>query len=165
MAAGHERKTAFVDDAGALHIPSTFSAPSLSPGRTPAASVASGVEVVFHTSDCAYGRLSQAQSGDPPPTMQEINAVTGPLLIEGALPGDALRIEVLDVHIRRCWSVWTADETMSGCLARKLAVTGRTAAVRQLAINDARRTVQISDRLHVPLEPMVQVTPHYVLVQ
>jgi amidase len=151
----HARRTTFIDSNSTVHIPCCFSAPSFSPTRKAAASVPSGAEVVFHTHDAAYERLSRNKPGDRAPTMEEVNAVTGPLAVEDALPGDALRVDILDVHIRRCWSVWTADEAVSGCLACKLAATGRRAAVRMLDIDDVNRTVQISARLRVPLEPMI----------
>ena len=38
--------------------------------------------------------------------LPNFNRVTGPVSVRGAAPGDALRIEVLDVQVRRAWSVW-----------------------------------------------------------
>ena len=138
-----------------LHIPSCFSTTSLSPARVPAACIASGSIVVFHTDDAVYESLSRCTGDLGLQSLEEINAVTGPLAIEGAMPGDALSVEVLDVSIQRCWSVWTANEAVSGCLACKLAATGRHTCVRQLDIDDAGTYVQISGRLRVPLEPMI----------
>ncbi len=42
--------------------------------------------------------------------LETINVVTGPLWVEGAVAGDGLREEVLDIRIRRCWSVWESDQ-------------------------------------------------------
>ncbi len=155
----HERKEVFVDGDGVLHIPTRCSTSNLLPTHSPAAVVASGAVVVFHTSDYAYERLSKRDGSQdqPPLTLEEINIVTGPLAVEGAMPGDALHVEILDVQIRRCWSVWMAEAAVSGCLACKLAATGRESSVRQLVIDDANKTVHISQRLHVPLEPMIGV--------
>lgn len=152
------RGKTYQDSAGAVHIPARFAAPSFSPNRCAAARVVPGAEVVFHTADDGYERLSllpARSAAKLPQAMEEMNEVTGPLHIEGALPGDALRVEVLDVTVQRCWSVWTADEVISGCLASKLAALGHPSRVRQLEIDQASNTVQISERLRVPLEPMI----------
>jgi amidase len=145
------------DSAGAVHIPARFSSPSFSPNRCAAARVAPGAEVVFHTADDGYERLSllPAHRARQAMAMEELNTVTGPLHVEGALPGDALRVEVLDVTVRRCWSVWTADDVISGCLASKLEALGHPIRVRELAVDHDSNTVQISERLRVPLEPMI----------
>ena len=155
---GGRERASYTDAEGVVHIPGCFATPSFSPLREPAARVVSGAEVVFHTSDECYktlSQLSQIPGQHARWTIGDTNAVTGPLHIEGAKPGDALRIDVLDVTVERCWSVWIADDDISGCLAGKLAATGRRAAVRQLQIDRASQTVQISERLHVPLEPMI----------
>ena len=157
----HARRESFVDPAdGALHIPERFACASLGRASSLPPHVApSGATVVFHCSDDAYERLgggARAGEGPVPATaMAEANVVTGPLFVQGAAPGDAVLVEVLDVRIRRCWSVWTSDEEVSGILAPKLAATGRSASVRQLPIDDAGQAVEISARLRIPLEPMI----------
>ena len=156
----HARRESFVDPTdGTLHIPERFACASLTPRGAPSAHVSpSGATVVFHCSDAAYERLGgvvRAGEGPAPATaMVEANIVTGPLFVHGAAPGDAV-VEVLDVRIRRCWSVWTSDEEVSGILAPKLAATGRSTSVRQLPIDDAGQAVEISARLRIPLEPMI----------
>jgi acetamidase/formamidase len=64
-----------------------------------------GDTVTFQTSDVAYDRLAAGESVDAI-GLPNFNRVTGPVGVRGAAPGDALRIEVLDVQVRRAWSVW-----------------------------------------------------------
>jgi acetamidase/formamidase len=71
----------------------------------PALEVDPGDTVTFETSDVAYARLADGESVDAI-GLPNFNRVTGPVSVRGAAPGDALRIEVLDVQVRRAWSVW-----------------------------------------------------------
>jgi amidase len=64
-----------------------------------------GDTVTFNTSDIAYNRLFNGESVEAI-GLENFNRVTGPVHVRGAAPGDALRIEVLDVQVLRAWSVW-----------------------------------------------------------
>ena len=64
-----------------------------------------GDTVTFNTSDIAYNRLFNGESVEAI-GLENFNRVTGPVHVRGAEPGDALRIEVLDVQVLRAWSVW-----------------------------------------------------------
>eukprot|EP00960_Hanusia_phi_P022682 670242-Hanusia_phi.AAC.1 len=132
-------------------IPKTHSATKFLSDAKPALKVPSGSIVSFETTDISYERLSRGELVE----VEEVNLVTGPLFVEGAQPGDCLEVEVLDVRIARCWSVWMADERVCGCLASKLAATGRDSSVRELEISDGGKKVVISDRFHIPMEPMI----------
>jgi hypothetical protein len=63
--------------------------------------------------------------------------------------------QVLEVWIRRCWSVWSHEAKACGCLAAKRAAIAGTASVRELPIAAGR--AQLSERLSVPLRPMIGV--------
>ena len=84
---GHERAFAF--DAS---IPAVR---TVDPGST----------VTFETDGTTLARLA---AGEPPEQigMENLNAVTGPVAVRGAEPGDALRIEVLDIQISFAASAW-----------------------------------------------------------
>ena len=71
----------------------------------PALEIDPGDTVTFQTGDVAYERLAAGESVDAI-GLPNFNRVTGPVGVRGAAPGDALRIEVLDVQVRRAWSVW-----------------------------------------------------------
>lgn len=132
------------------------------PDLPPAARVASGAVVAFETSDEAYEQQSQgvplSRTAQPGALhIEHVNVVTGPLFVEGARVGDTLRVEVLDVHIRRCWSVWASspDAATFGALAAKRAELSPNASVRELSIDRLRGVVRVSERLSVPLQPMI----------
>ena len=67
-----------------------------------------GDVVTFETGDSAYERL---WNGEDPDAIEAeaYNAVTGPVLVRGAEPDDALRIDVLAVEVQRVWAVWSPD--------------------------------------------------------
>jgi amidase len=104
-----------------------------------------GDVVTFETNDSAYERLWK---GEDPDTIEAeaYNAVTGPVLVRGAQPGDALRMDVLAVEVQRVWAVWSPG---FGPLGRW---TDRP-QVRPLSL--AGDQVRLSDRLAVPLAPMI----------
>lgn len=71
-----------------------------SPSNEPAAHSADGELVIFQTRDC-YNRTVQTegltleeQVGDEPD-----NPSTGPLYIDGAMPGDVIAVDILDIQV------------------------------------------------------------------
>lgn len=115
------------------------------PTVPPALRIEPGDSVTFETGDVAYERLSKGESVESI-GLENFNAVTGPVYVEGAEPGDALKVEVLDVQVRRAWSVWLPQFGGLG---------GRTdtTMVREILFRDGR--AHITDALSVPLRPMI----------
>ena len=111
----------------------------------PALEVASGDVVTFETADEAYERLWRGESPDEIPD-EDYNIVTGPVVVRTAEPGDALKIEIVHIHIRRAWAVWIPGYGPLGDLTDKLQVRPLPFANGQIAI---------SERLNVPLSPMI----------
>ncbi|MCA9903498.1 MAG: acetamidase/formamidase family protein, partial [Anaerolineae bacterium] len=74
----------------------------------PVLTIEPGDTVTFETGDVAYERLSLGETVEAI-GLENFNAVTGPVFVKGAQPGDALKIEILDVQVRRAWSVWLPD--------------------------------------------------------
>ena len=111
----------------------------------PALEIASGDVVTFETTDEAYERLWRGESPDEIPD-EDYNIVTGPVLVRTAEPGDALRIEIVHIHIRRAWAVWIPGYGPLGDLTDELQVRPLPFANGQIAI---------SDRLNVALSPMI----------
>jgi acetamidase/formamidase len=77
--------------------------------------------------------------------LPNFNRVTGPVSVRGAAPGDALRIEVLDVQVHRAWSVWLPG---FGGLGH------RTDGQRTMQTPLADGHAQIGSQ-RVPLRPMI----------
>ena len=65
----------------------------------PVLRVNSGSAVVFETCDCFQNQItSETQSVDSV-NWEQINPATGPLFVEGAVPGDVLKVEILNITI------------------------------------------------------------------
>jgi amidase len=109
------------------------------------ARVPAGTVVRFETGDIAYERLSRGEALEAI-GLETFNRVTGPVFVEGAEPGDALRVEILDVEIHRSWSVWLPGFGGLG------GYTQETIA-REIPLEDGFAV--ISPRIRVPLEPMI----------
>jgi amidase len=111
----------------------------------PAATIEPGDDVTFEIGDSAYERLWAGESVHDI-GLENFNAVTGPVAVRGAEPGDALRVEVLDISIRRAWAV-----RMPGF--GPLSTGIKRTEVRPVVVADG--FAAISPRLRVPLDPMI----------
>jgi amidase len=118
---------------------------SFDPTTPPVLQIESGDTVTFETGDVAYERLSNGESVDVI-GLENFNAVTGPVYVNGAEPGDALKIDLQDIQVRRAWSVWLPAFGGLG------AHTSDT-RVRQIPLDNGR--AHISDSLSVPVCPMI----------
>lgn len=118
---------------------------SFSAAHPPALEVDPGALVTFETGDEAYRRLADGEAVDDI-GLENFNRVTGPVRIRGAAPGDALRVDVLEVEIERAWSVWLPGFGGLG---------GRTDAPRVMPTPPEGGHLRISEGLRVPLEPMI----------
>jgi amidase len=70
---------------------------SFHPRLSPAARVAQGEEVVLETHDCFQGQLQSERDLIASLDWSHVNPATGPVFIEGARPGDVLRVDLLEV--------------------------------------------------------------------
>ena len=111
----------------------------------PVLTIDSGDTVTFETGDFAYERLSKGEAVEAI-GLENFNAVTGPVYVNGAVPGDALRVEVLDVQVRRAWSVWLPG---FGGLGAHTTST----RVREIPLRDGR--AHISESVSTPIRPMI----------
>jgi amidase len=109
------------------------------------AEVTPGATVCFETDDSTYLRLADGETLDDI-GVENLNAVTGPVAVRGAEPGDALRIDVLAIDITRTWAAWLPG---FGTLGR------RTSAVQIKQLTIDGKWIHLSDGLRVPLEPMI----------
>ncbi|OAN72379.1 acetamidase/formamidase family protein [Seohaeicola saemankumensis] len=90
----------------------------------PVATVASGDEVTINTVSGGPNVLP-GPGFDVPPELLEIHAagvptvpghiLTGPVAVEGAMPGDVLQVDILDVRLRQNWG-YTFIRPLSGTL-------------------------------------------------
>ena len=111
----------------------------------PVLEIDSGDVVTFETADVAYERLYKGEAVDVI-GLENFNRVTGPVVVRGAQPGDALKIEILDVQVRRAWSVWLPDFGGLGA---------NTTAIRVMETPIRDGYCHISERVKVPVQPMI----------
>lgn len=120
---------------------------TFSSANPPAAAIKSGETIRLETLDCFSNRL---RSGVWQPTLPQFeNPATGPVFVEGAHPGDMLRVEVLDIRLADFGVVESVRG--SGCLGAHI----RQNAARLVPVRDGM--AWLSDTLRVPLRPMIGV--------
>lgn len=68
------------------------------PANKPEITVPSGAEVRFYTKDCYHGQIVAEQQDLTKCDFSHGNPCAGPVYIEGACPGDTLKVEVLNVR-------------------------------------------------------------------
>ena len=114
----------------------------------PVLRVRPGDTVRFETTPAPAERLFAAGDGWVQAVdSQRINAVTGPVFIEGVEPGDAVSVEILEIETLD-WG-WCFFVPGSGLLANNL----REPLIRRMPIRDGR--VWINEALSVPVQPMI----------
>jgi amidase len=69
------------------------------PALKPAARVSQGEEVVLETHDCFQGQLRSERDLIDKLDWSHVNPATGPVYVEGAKPGDVIRIDLLEVSV------------------------------------------------------------------
>lgn len=122
---------------------------ALSSAHAPAAEAESGSVVTFETMDCFANGLSRPDQLFSSIDWNAINPATGPLAVRGALPGDVLKVEILDIRL--------ADRgvmvTVPGFGALDREVTKETTKI--VRIEDGE--VVLTDRVRLPIAPMIGV--------
>lgn len=116
---------------------------------TPIATIAPGDEITVETIEASGGQLSADSTASDVPGLDfgRVNPVTGPFAIEGARPGDALVIDILDVSVGS-WG-WTACIPGFGLLAGDFP----DPHLRICTIVDGR--AELLPGLSVPVVPMI----------
>lgn len=118
---------------------------SFDAANAPVLEIDSGDTVTFETGDAAYERLSNGESVEAI-GLENFNAVTGPVAVRGAEPGDSLQVEILDVQVTRAWTVWLPDFGGLGKQTKDL-------RVKQTPLKGGR--AYITDTLSVPIQTMI----------
>jgi amidase len=112
----------------------------------PVLEVDPGSVVTFETEDDGWARLAGGASRADVEREVGLNVLAGPVAVRGAEPGDALRLDILDITIARAWAVWMRASSPFG-------PRGEGNVGIQTPIEGGR--VRISSELTVPLEPMI----------
>ncbi|MDJ0315796.1 MULTISPECIES: acetamidase/formamidase family protein [Arthrobacter] len=116
--------------------------------ETPALHIKPGTgELIgFETSDEVYRQLHE--HGDMDKLTVGINPVTGPVYVEGAMPGDALAVTIHEINLIDCG--WSVSLPGSGALQDRM---GETVFARRVPIDAAG--VHVTDRHTFTPRPMI----------
>lgn len=74
---------------------------SMSHEHVPAITVESGSEVIFETCDCFSDQITTQDAVFQELDWQRINPATGPVFVNGAQPGDVLRVDITHIRLTR----------------------------------------------------------------
>jgi amidase len=72
---------------------------AFSPELEPVLRVKQGEEVLLHTHDCFEGQIQTTQDTVNDLDWGHVNPATGPVYIEGAMAGDVLRVDLLEMKV------------------------------------------------------------------
>lgn len=121
----------------------------MSKDNKPVAYAKSGDTVTFHTFDCFKNQLlpENAKLDTDAPSLN--NPTTGPLYIDGALPGDTLKVEVIDIEVGAL-GIGCSGPSLK-CFHEKL----EEFRIKRIKVNDGM--AEIFEHVFVPIEPMIGV--------
>ncbi len=119
------------------------------PHLKPLAQVQQGEEVLLQTHDCFEGQIQKPSDLVDSLDWAHVNPATGPLFIQGAKPGDVLRIDLLDIQVDQQSSMVTIPgEGALGDVISKM----ETAILKREG-----GQVVFKDKIRVPVRPMIGV--------
>ncbi len=122
---------------------------TMSPDNPPVARAASGDTVIFETADCFGGQIVKESDRMGTLDWSRINPATGPLYVEGAAPGDTLKVEILAIELAS--QAATVEAPGEG-------ITGLAAAEETTKILPVKDNMAVfSDKLTLPINPMIGV--------
>jgi amidase len=122
---------------------------AFSPELEPVAHVKQGEEVVLETHDCFEGQLQSENDLIDKLDWNHVNPATGPVYIEGAKPGDVLRVDLLKVDVdKQSTMVTIPGEGAVGDM-----ITEMETAVLKLEGDE----VVFKNKIRIPKKPMIGV--------
>lgn len=115
----------------------------------PALTVASGETVRIRTQDCFGNQVQTPEDELDEINWDRINPATGPVFVEGAVPGGALKVVIEDIEL---------DAQTASCTGKDEGVCGDRfdAWSTHLCAIDGDKLVW-NDKLSIPLKPMIGV--------
>ena len=125
-----------------------FSSPSV-PNLTPVVSVQQGEEVLLETHDCFEGQIQTSADLLSELDWEHVNPATGPVFIQGAMPGDVLRIKLLEIKV----GPQSSMVTLPGEGALGDMITEMETTILRLEGDQ----VVYKDKVRVPARPMIGV--------
>jgi amidase len=122
---------------------------AFSPDLQPIVRVRQGEEFVMETHDCFEGQIQTESDLVESLDWDHVNPATGPIYIEGAKPGDVLRVDLLQIDI--------ADRATMVTLPGE-GVLGDVITEMETSILDMRGgKVIFKNKVEIPIRPMIGV--------
>lgn len=132
-----------------MHVlPADHAVLSLSPAHAPVLTIASGDEVEVTTMDCFSNTIHDEAQLFSSVGWDQVNPATGPIAVEGARPGDTIKVEVLSIEVGSTGTMTTHPDY--GALPGT--VDERT---RRVDVVDGM--VRFDEHLAFPIAPMIGV--------
>ena len=115
----------------------------------PVLTVKDGEEITFETYDCFTNQISNETSSYQGVDWNKINPATGPVFVEGAEPGDTLKISIKKIAIKGNATLFTGPDL--GVMGDELEEN----VIRVLDIKENK--VQLTDEIEIPINKMIGV--------
>ncbi|OUO91092.1 acetamidase [Gordonibacter sp. An230] len=117
----------------------------------PALTVKSGETVRIRTQDCFGNQVRSSDDVLDEIDWDRINPATGPVYVEGAIPGGALKVTIEGIEL---------DAQTASCTGKDEGVCGdrfEAWSTRLCAVDAEKGVLSWSDELSIPLKPMIGV--------
>jgi amidase len=111
--------------------------------------VASGDQVVIDTYDCFQNQITSEQTAFQSIDWDQINPATGAVFVEGAQPGDVLKVKIDNIELGERGVMSVGPEL--GVMGHRL----EEFQVKMIPIQDGKAV--FNEKLHLPLNPMIGV--------
>lgn len=121
----------------------------MSPDNAPVARVESGETVCFETLDCFREQITNESQYLDSIDWSHLNPVTGPLFVNGARPGDTLKVEILSIELA------SRSAMVEGPKGGITGIDAKERVIKVLPIYDGNTA--FNDKLSLPLCPMIGV--------
>ncbi len=122
---------------------------AMDPDNAPVCHVASGTTLVFDTLDCFGGQITCEENGVDALDWDHTNPATGPVYIDGAEPGDVLRVQIHSIELDDHGVM--AAIPANGIFGDQV----EKSAVRILPVHDGM--VEFRSDILLPIKPMIGV--------
>jgi len=132
-----------------LKIPRTSVFYAFKPDLKPVRRVSQNQVVTMETHDCFEGQLHSSGDLIDQLDWDHINPATGPVYIEGAKPGDVLRVDILSLE--------TSDQSIMVTVPYEGALGSMITEMETVILHRSGEEVVFKDKIRVPRKPMIGV--------
>lgn len=122
---------------------------SMSPNNQAVERAKSGSTILFEAYDCFSNKITNIDQKFSKVGWDSINPATGPLFVEGAKPGDTLKVDILNIEIE--------DQGVMATVPGLGGLAGTVDEERTKLISVKDGFALFNDKLQVPINPMIGV--------